>query len=111
MKERTRIQRQLHSVLWKFNPHLFDIREPKPLAIGVDKEIKALLPELRKRDLQSFLAWWTKRFGYLYAMRDGYVRFHINGSKASVITEEEREHAGRVIEGRKNKSKRRGVAS
>ena len=73
-------------------PALFDPASPRPLAIGIDKQLAALIGADRAGFL---LAWWTEWPAYVAAVAAGGYRFHLDGTDAGEISEDHRTNTGR----------------
>ncbi len=72
----------------------FDVfRNFSPLAIGIDKQVFAELPELSKKSLRLALRSHTISTRYLKEMEKGSVRYNLDGSTAGEVTDENRQHA------------------
>jgi hypothetical protein len=80
-------------------PVLFDAVRPRPLAIGVDKQLAELIGADRAGCL---LDWWTQWPAYIAAVAAGGRRFHLDGTEAGEISDEHRRFAA-------GKSSSRGV--
>ncbi|WP_028450484.1 MULTISPECIES: ProQ/FINO family protein [Chitinibacter] len=68
-------------------------RDCQPLAIGIDKQVIAALPEINRRVLRSALSMHTRSVRYLKAMQTATERYNLDGSKADAVTDEQREFA------------------
>ncbi|QLI81669.1 ProQ/FinO family protein [Chitinibacter fontanus] len=68
-------------------------RDCLPLAIGIDKQVIAQLPEVNRRILRSALAMHTRSVRYLKVMQNATERVNLDGSKADAVTEEQRTFA------------------
>lgn len=75
-------------------------REFRPLAIGLDKEIRAQMPELVVKVLRQALAFHTRSTPYLKSMANATVRYRLDGSEADAVTEEHRAHATTLLKER-----------
>ena len=64
-----------------------------PLAIGIDKQVFALLPELSKKSLRLAMRSHTISTRYLKEMEKGTVRLNLDGTPADEVTDENRQHA------------------
>ena len=72
----------------------FDVfRNFSPLAIGIDKQVFALLPELSKKSLRLAMRSHTISTRYLKEMEKGTVRLNLDGTPADEVTDENRQHA------------------
>ena len=74
--------RRTHKLLRERYPELFTAS--RPLAIGIYHQIRAAIgrDELRSRDLNLFLAGWTKWPAYRAALARGDRRINLDGSDA-----------------------------
>jgi len=74
--------RRTHKLLRERYPELFTT--PRPLAVGIYHQIRAAIgrDELRSRDLNLFLAGWTKWPAYRAALARGDRRVNLDGSDA-----------------------------
>jgi hypothetical protein len=81
-------------------PRAFNPATPLPLAIGVREVITEAAGDRLAADnkISWFLRWWTHRIEYLEAIARGGQRYHLDGSPAGEITEEQRTDAERRIE-------------
>ncbi|HRE16098.1 MAG TPA: ProQ/FinO family protein [Rhodocyclaceae bacterium] len=68
-------------------------REHQPLAIGIDKQIVARLPEVPKKTLRMALGFHTHSQPYLNAMSNATVRYDLDGNPGDAVPEEHRAHA------------------
>ena len=72
----------------------FDVfRNFSPLAIGIDKQVFSLLPELSKKSLRLAMRSHTISTRYLKEMEKGTVRLNLDGTPADEVTDENRQHA------------------
>ncbi len=76
----------------------FDVfRNFSPLAIGIDKQVFALLPELSKKSLRLAMRSHTISTRYLKEMEKGTVRLNLDGTPADEVTDENRQHASEQL--------------
>jgi len=75
-------------------------QECRPLAIGIDKQVRAALPENELRLLRRVLALHTHSTPYLKAMAQAKVRYNLDGSEAGEVPEEHRSHASETLKER-----------
>jgi ProP effector len=68
-------------------------RECKPLAIGIDKQLLAKLPELDRKALRTALGMHTHSTKYLKALTKGITRFDLDSHPCVELTEAHRQHA------------------
>lgn len=78
-------------------------REFRPLAIGIDKQILARLPETGTKILRRALAFHTRSTPYLKAMSNATTRFDLDGNAQGEIPEEHRAHALETLRARLKK--------
>ena len=79
-------------------------REVSPLAIGIDKQILAALPEIEKKYLRIALRNHTISTRYLKAMEKATVRRNLDGSEADAVSDEMRQHAAGLLRERFKKN-------
>lgn len=79
------------------------LRDAQPLAIGIDKQLIALQPEINRKALRIALGIHTNSLRYLKAMKKATNRFDLEGNPAGEVTEEQRAHAATVLEERLKK--------
>ena len=72
-------------------------RDYMPLAIGIDKQLRARLPDLDRKLLRSALGIHTNSLRYLKAMEKATVRFDLDGNTADEVTEAHRAHASETL--------------
>jgi len=76
----------------------FDVfRNHSPLAIGIDKQVLAQLPELEKKALRLAMRSHTISTRYLKEMEKGTVRLNLDGTPAGEVTDENRQHAAELL--------------
>ncbi|MDR1890537.1 MAG: ProQ/FinO family protein [Zoogloeaceae bacterium] len=78
-------------------------RDCLPLSIGIDKAIKAALPEVSKKSLRIALSLHTHGNRYLRGMAKATQRFDLNGLPVGEVTEEHRQHAAETLRERMKK--------
>lgn len=79
----------------------FDVfRNHSPLAIGIDKQVLALRPELEKKALRLAMRSHTISTRYLKEMEKGTHRLNLDGSQADAVTDENRSHAAELLKER-----------
>ncbi|MGE5493236.1 MAG: ProQ/FINO family protein [Actinomycetota bacterium] len=72
-------------------------RDSQPLAIGIDKQLLAQLPDLDRKVLRTALRFHTHSLRYLKAMEKATVRFNLDGTPADEVTDAHRAHASETI--------------
>jgi ProP effector len=76
----------------------FDVfRNFSPLAIGIDKQVFAQLPEVSKKSLRLAMRSHTISTRYLKEMEKGTVRLNLDGTPAGEVTDENRQHAAELL--------------
>ena len=76
----------------------FDVfRNFSPLAIGIDKQVFAQLPEVSKKALRLAMRSHTISTRYLKEMEKGTVRLNLDGTPAGEVTDENRQHAAEQL--------------
>jgi len=79
------------------------LRDCMPLAIGIDKQLIGRQPDLNRKALRIALGMHTNSLRYLKAMKKATARFDLDGNAAGEVTEEQRAHAGKVLDERLKK--------
>lgn len=90
-------------LLKEFQEKFVVFRECKPLAIGIDKQLMALLPELNRKLLRVALGIHTNSLQYLKGMEKATSRFDLEGNVAAEVTEVHRTHATETLRERAKK--------
>lgn len=76
----------------------FDIfRNYSPLAIGIDRQVFAALPDVEKKVLRLAMRSHTISTRYLKEMEKGKVRLNLDGTPADEVTDENRKHAADLL--------------
>ncbi len=76
----------------------FDVfRSFTPLAIGIDKQLIAQMPDVSRKALRTALRSHTLSTRYLKEMDKATVRRNLDGSEAGEVTDEARTHAGDLL--------------
>jgi len=65
----------------------------QPLAIGINKELAALHPEVTPKALKAALLLHTRSIAYLKALEKATQRFALDGSPVGEVTAEHRQYA------------------
>lgn len=86
-------------------------RNFSPLAIGIDKQLFAAMPEVSKRTLRLAMRSHTISTRYLKEMEKGTQRLNLDGTPAGEVTDENRQHASEQLRERfkKQAEQRRAV--
>jgi ProP effector len=79
------------------------LRDCRPLAIGIDKQLMARLPDVDRKALRIALGIHTHSLRYLKAMEKAALRTDLEGNPAGEITQEQRTHASELIKERLQK--------
>ena len=86
-------------------------KDAAPLAIGIDKQVIAAVPEIEKKSLRTALRSHTQSTRYLKSMEKGTQRLNLDGSPADEVTPEQREHAAGLLRERfKKKAEQKRAA-
>ena len=89
---RVRVE-QAQTLLRERYPALFATADPKPLKIGIHKDLLERHPELDLSGLKRALTLHAGRFSYQKLLKAGAVRFDLDGQPADEVTEEQAEIA------------------
>jgi ProP effector len=81
-----------------------------PLAIGIDKQLLARIPDLDRKLLRIALGIHTHSLRYLRAMEKATVRFDLEGNATDAVTDTHRAHAAKTISERFKKDAERRKA-
>ena len=84
--------------------------ECQPLAIGIDKQIRAQKPDVDKKALRVALSLHTNSLRYLKTMEKGTTRFNLDGTPAGEIEQAHRDRAAEILRERYKKSAERKKA-
>jgi len=79
-------------------------RDYQPLAIGIDKQLIALSPELNRKTLRIALGMHTNSLRYLKGMEKATHRFDLEGNSTDEVTEVHRTHATETLRERFKKN-------
>lgn len=72
-------------------------RDCMPLAIGIDKQLAARLPDVSRKVLRMALGIHTNSLRYLKAMEKATARFDLDGAQADEVTDLHRSHAAKML--------------
>lgn len=75
-------------------------RDCQPLAIGIDKQVLAALPDLDRKTLRAALRMHVGSLRYLKAMEKATQRFDLEGAAVADVSEEHRSHAAETLKER-----------
>jgi ProP effector len=81
-----------------------------PLAIGIDKQLLARLPDLDRKTMRAALGIHTGSLRYLRAMEKATVRYDLDGAAGAEVTDTHRLHAKEVLQQRFKKEAERKKA-
>ena len=79
-------------------------RDCKPLAIGIDKQLLALIPGLDRKLLRIALGIHTNSLPYLKAIEKATTRFDLEGNAADEVSDAHRAHAAETLKERFKKN-------
>ena len=98
------------SLLKQFQQQFPAFRDCLPLAIGIDKQILARLPELDRKTMRTALGIHTGSLRYLRAMEKATVRFDLDGTAGAEVPDTHRAHAKETLQQRFKKEAERKKA-
>ena len=98
------------SLLKQFQHDFPAFRNCLPLAIGIDKQILARLPQLDRKTMRAALGIHTGSLRYLRAMEKATVRYDLDGTPGAEVTDTHRTHAKEVLQQRFKKEAERKKA-
>jgi ProP effector len=86
-----------HALLQNLRKQFPVFNSAQPLAVGIDKQIIARLPDTDSKVLRVAMAMHTKSTPYLRKMTKAVTRFNLDGSAAEALNESHRSHAATVL--------------
>ena len=98
------------SLLKQFQQQFPAFRDCLPLAIGIDKQILARMPELDRKTMRTALGIHTGSLRYLRAMEKATVRYDLDGAAGAEVTDTHRAHAKETLQQRFKKEAERKKA-
>ncbi|WP_317203387.1 ProQ/FINO family protein [Janthinobacterium sp.] len=98
------------ALLKQFQEQFPPFRDCLPLAIGIDKQILARLPELDRKLMRTALGIHTGSLRYLRMMEKAKVRYDLDGAAGAEVTQVHRDHATLVLQQRFKKEAERKKA-
>jgi len=90
-------------------PNVFNFNNPKPLKMGVRKELLLAPSPYSKRQVNKCLGVYCSTKAYLESIIQGDWRYDLNGAQVETITQEQKDHAAKQLAERKNKFKNKKV--
>ena len=85
-------------------------RDCLPLAIGIDKQLLARMPDLNRKMMRAALGIHTGSMRYLRAMEKAKVRYNLDGTPGAEVTDTHRQHAKEQLQERFKKEAERKKA-
>lgn len=85
------------TLLTGFQEKFTVFRDCQPLAIGIDKQLIAAIPDLDRKVLRVALRIHTNSLRYLKGMETATVRLDLEGNTAGEVTEAQRTYATEVL--------------
>lgn len=79
-------------------------RDYQPLAIGIDKQVIAAMPEVDRKTLRIALGIHTGSNPYLKRLKDAGKRYGLDGAEGGEVSEEHRGHARNLLAERRKKA-------
>lgn len=98
------------SLLKQFQQQFPAFRDCLPLAIGIDKQILARMPELDRKTMRTALGIHTGSLRYLRAMEKAMLRYDLDGAPGAEVTDTHRSHAKETLQQRFKKEAERKKA-
>jgi ProP effector len=90
-------------MLKEFQEKFEIFRDCMPLAIGIDKQLIARIPEIDRKVLRIALGMHTNSSRYLRRMAKATNRVDLDGNSADEVTEAHRTHAAELLKERAKK--------
>jgi len=81
-----------------------------PLAIGIDKQLLARMPDIERKVLRIALGMHTNSLRYLKTMEKATHRLDLDGNVGDEVTDEHRKHAAEILRERFKKEAERRKA-
>jgi len=94
---KTNIQSDARALLKDLHTRFEIFRNHSPLAIGIDKQVLAVLPDLEKKALRLAMRSHTISTRYLKEMEKATVRLNLDATPAGEVTDENRTHAAEQL--------------
>ena len=88
-------------------PDVFHPDSPKPLTVGVHKQLKEAMPDASMSLVRDYLRRWTRRPNYFRAVANNEYRYNIDGSQSEVLDPDHRQQAAQKLEKLAQRSKDR----
>lgn len=85
-------------------------RDCLPLAIGIDKQVLARMPNLNRKIMRAALGIHTGSMRYLRTMEKATVRYDLDGTPGAEVTDTHRQHAKELLQERFKKEAERKKA-
>ena len=79
-------------------PNAFNFNEPKPLKLGIERDLLDPSSPCSKNQLRKCLRVYCASRGYLKAIVEGNWRYDLNGEKVEEIIQEHKDHALKQLE-------------
>jgi len=98
------------ALLKQFQQQFPSFRDCLPLAIGIDKQILARLPQVDRKLMRTALGIHTGSLRYLRVMEKAKVRYDLDGTAGAEVTQTHRDHATQVLQQRFKKEAERKKA-
>lgn len=98
------------TLLKQFQQQFPAFRDCLPLAIGIDKQILARMPDLDRKTMRTALGIHTGSLRYLRSMEKATVRFDLDGTAGAEVTDVHRAHAKDTLQQRFKKEAERKKA-
>ena len=101
---RKELKLALLTLLHTNHPIPFNDENPKPLAVGIYREIAALYPQFSGVIIRKVLKKWVHDIRYLTALINCPSRHNLNGNVSGLVSDGDREYAQQLLDAKKIKS-------
>jgi ProP effector len=91
------------ALLKKLQADFAVFRDCQPLAIGIDKQLQARLPDLERKVLRVALGIHTNSLRYLKVMEKATIRYDLDGNTTDEVTDTHRAYASEAVRERLKK--------
>lgn len=89
---RQKLLKGIVETLTKSYPDIFDKAHPKPLAIGIHKQIRAKHPNISRKLTEITMRRWTSTKKYRAVLIPGADRYNLDGSVSDQVTQSQIKH-------------------
>jgi sRNA-binding protein len=79
---------------------------PRPLKLRIDADMRARFPGAEPAKVSRWLKLWATRANYIKGVAQGAVRFDLDNNPAGTVSDSERDHALKQIDGHRKAAER-----